>query len=149
MTRLFDDTDIIHSHTHADAIADGSRIDLQTGECAEVTRQHLGTLPVGVTPTLWRVIERAVSQPRHANDWRGVWHDILTMAQARRRVGEQLRSFDAGRVHPIDVLPVAWDFRVIITGAGPRRLFTLRATLAFGDPAGGLALVIDLPGGEQ
>ena len=123
---MFEDADIIHAYTRADALDDGTLIDGRRAELADVTDQHAPGVPVAMTAAVWKVIQLAVAHPLHRNDYRGVWHDILWMAQVRRAfagsyTGEQL---DAG---------IRRSFRVIITGTGRKKYHDMLATLGFGD----------------
>jgi hypothetical protein len=62
-------------------------------------------------------IQKAVDHPDHANDWKGVWHDLLWMSH----------------VSPVQSLPGGRLFRVIITGTGRRCLHTLKIQIHPGD----------------
>lgn len=81
-----------------------------------------------MTAAVFALIEQAVANPKHANDWRGVWHDVLHMSRAC-----PVRVWQGGRL-----------FRVIITGAGRKRLHTLKA-ISHPDETGRLCLTIMLP----
>jgi hypothetical protein len=95
---------------------------------AQVSRQHFPSVHVAMTATVFALIEQAVASPKHANDWRGVWHDILWMS----------------RVSPVQVWQGGRLFRVIITGTGRKRLHTLKA-ISHPDEAGRPCLTIMLP----
>jgi len=73
--------------------------------------QHFPGVHVAMTAAVFALIEQAVASPKHANDCRGVWHDILWMS----------------RVSPVQVWQGGRLFRVIITGTGRKRLHTLKA----------------------
>lgn len=101
----------IYVYTREQALEDGVLANAQVGDLAEVTRQHVGSIPCVLTSGLFGLIQRAVANPRWCNDWKGVWHDILWMSSgARRRLSR-----------PGDVQ----YFRVIITGAGRTKIHTL------------------------
>lgn len=105
----------ISVYTREQAIDDGILVDARAGAFADMTRQHrVSRAPGGVfmTASLFGLIERAVKAPRWLNDFRGVWHDVLTMADWYRA---PLRAVDRGRA----------TFRVKITGTGRRSLHTL------------------------
>lgn len=102
----------IHVYTREQALEDGVLVDARMGDFAEVTRQHVpGEIPVFMTRGLFELIRRAVENEKHCNDYRGVWHDVLWMSQGARRATAQQR--------------IRAGFRLIITGAGRRRLHTL------------------------
>ena len=81
-----------------------------------------------MTAAVFALIEQAVASPKHANDWRGVWHDILHMSRAC-----PVRVWQGGRL-----------FRVIITGTGRKRLHTLKA-ISHPDETGRPCLTFMLP----
>jgi hypothetical protein len=112
----------------AQAIADGVLADASTGDLAEVSAQHFPSVHVAMTATVFALIEQAVASPKHANDCRGVWHDILHMSRAC-----PVRVWQGGRL-----------FRVIITGTGRKRLHTLKA-ISHPDETGRPCLTIMLP----
>lgn len=121
----------IFAYTRRQAIEDGVLVDATAGDLAEVTRQHF-KVHVAMTSTVYAILERAVESRRHCNDYRGVWHDICWMLRVTIRR------------HP------AWSsipellFRVIITGAGPSKYWTLKAVMG-PDDEGEPCLTIMLP----
>jgi len=68
---------------------------------AEVSKQHY-KFPIYMTRGVYNLIEKAVKNERWANDWKGVWHDILWMSKVMKR------NIDERTV----------EFQVIIHGAG-------------------------------
>ena len=115
---LFTQADIISTYTLAQALEDGVLVDANEGDLAEVTQQHT-KLKVYMTRALFDLIEKAVNNKRQCNDWKGVWHDILWMSQGARR---HLQIGKPGY------------FKVIITGTGRKRLFTLKVQAGFAMP---------------
>lgn len=114
-----EDMMIISVYTRAQAIADGVLVDARTGDLEDVSRQ-LGTTPVVMTAALFSLIQKAVENKKHMNDWRGVWHDILWMSSgARRRLAAR---FDGSEITGL--------FVVIITGTGRVRNHTLNVGLS-------------------
>lgn len=116
---MFSQSDVIYSYTRKQALEDGEQVDANTGELAEISRQHC-KYPVYMTRTVHDLIEQAVSDPKHCNDRRGVWHDILWMTRHGQALDEATRQF-----------------KVIITGTGHTRIHTLIAQcgpLDFDDP---------------
>ena len=97
-------------------------------DLAQVSAQHFPSVHVAMTATVFALIEQAVASPKHANDCRGVWHDILWMS----------------RVSPVQVWQGGRLFRVIITGTGRKRLHTLKA-ISHPDETGRPCLTIMLP----
>lgn len=112
---LLDGLKLIHTYTVQDAVADGVLVDAHEGELAEVTAQHLGTVPTFISCGLFEMMRKAVENPKIHNDWRGVWHDVLTMSAARSRARQGLSG--------------TWPFEVIITGVGNNRKHRLFITL--------------------
>jgi hypothetical protein len=113
---IWDGAEVIATYTRAQAIADGALVDLSTpgeggitNEVAALCRQHY-RWPVAVTRRVWNLVEKSVAHPRWCNDLSGVLHDILWMS---RRCGQ-------------DVSPTERLFTVAITGAGRRRVWTLK-----------------------
>lgn len=74
------------------------------------------------------MIERAVANKKHANDWKGVWHDVLWMSN----------------VPPIPTVPSERVFSVIIRGVGKRGPHPLKIVAHPGD-RGEPCLTIMLP----
>lgn len=108
--------EIISTYTRAQAIESGVLIDASnTGETAdllrEVSRSHF-KYPIAMTPAVFELIQQAVEQTEHCNDWQGVWHDILWMAKV-----DPTRQ----QVDPNTVI-----FTVIITGVGRSRYKQLK-----------------------
>ena len=127
-TDFWTDADVIYSYTRAQAIEDGVLIDATIGDLAEVTRQHF-KYPVAMTASVFAMIEKAVNHPKHCNDWRGVWHDILWMS--RKNI---TRRSDAS----------THLFKVWITGAGQKRWNELKIQCHPGDQ-GEPVLTVMLP----
>lgn len=112
--------EIISSYSRTQAIEDGVLVDLSAQpELRELVRDHF-KYPVACTTAVWEIIERAVANPRHANDLKGVVHDILFMSKA-----PTAKSPD----------PSTRIFPVIITGAGAKRTYTLKMVCGPGDDA--------------
>lgn len=116
MESIFGDFDVIHSYTRADAIRDGVLIDI-TANFPDISRQ-LYKFPVACTAAIWAIVEAAVADKRHNNDYNGVIWDLLWMSQ--RGV---VRKLDESQ----------HIFRVIITGPGPRRYHDFKVTCHGGD----------------
>lgn len=72
-----------------------------------MTAQHVGSVPTYISSGLFELMKKAVENPKWCNDWKGVWHDVLTMSLA----AYQVPAARAGR----------WLFDVIITGVGRKR----------------------------
>ncbi len=121
--------DVAYCYTRAQAIEDGVLVDATIGDLAEVTRQHYRH-PVAMTASVFALIERAVNHPKHCNDYKGVWHDILWMS----KMGIT-RRFDA----------TTHLFKVIITGAGRKKVHELKIQCHLGDNAEPV-LTVMLPG---
>jgi len=103
----------IHVYTREQAIEDGVLVDAKVGDFAEVTAQHFGADAgeVVMTASLFGLIERAVKNERHCNDFKGVWHDVLFMGR-----GAAVNAIKTGQTS---------GFQVIITGTGRKRIHTV------------------------
>lgn len=115
---LFADFDVISKYSRADAIEDGTLVDL-TKLYPELCRQ-LYRYPVSVTAAVYSVIESAVSSERHCNDFEGLIWDMLWMSQRGiiKRIDESQHLF-----------------QVIINGEGLDRLQTFKIVCHAGDNA--------------
>ena len=116
MTELFDEP--ISSYSRAQAIEDGVLVDLMQDKMTEVCRQHY-KYPIACTIAVFSIMEKAVSNRKHLNDFAGVLHDMLWMSRVMKR-----------QVAPDTIL-----FRVKITGAGPRSLYEFKMVCGPGDNA--------------
>ena len=121
---------VLFAYTRQQAIEDGVLVDASVGALAEVTRQHF-KVHVAMTAAVFGVLERAVENRRHGNDYKGVWHDVCWML----RIAISRQPEDS----PSELL-----FRVLITGAGPSKIWTLKAVMG-PDDEGGPCLTILLP----
>jgi len=111
-------TEVISIYTRAQAIEDGTLIDL-SALAPDVCRQHL-KYPIACTAAVWAIIDRAVKNRNWCNDINGVVHDILWMSRKRAWYFPDYTTA---------------NFRVTITGAGRQRLFTLKMVRGPGDDA--------------
>jgi hypothetical protein len=116
MENIFADCEIISRYTRADAIQDGTLIDI-TANFLEISHQ-LYKYPVACTASVWAIVEAAVASKKHCNDFAGVIWDLLWMSQK----GVVKRIDDSQHI-----------FRVIITGAGPRRYYDFKIICHGGD----------------
>lgn len=114
----FDDAEIISQYTRAQAIEDGVLVDLMQDTMREVAHQHY-KYPIACTAAVWPILERAVENERHGNDYAGVLHDMLWMSRVYKR--------------PLSESAVL--FRVKITGAGRRSLYDFKLVVGPGDDA--------------
>ena len=120
------EADIISRYTREDGLAYGVLVDGQVGDFAEVSRQHFGDKPVAMTAAVFSLIKRAVENQKWLNDYKGVWHDVLSMMAFYVRANVNARGNTV-------------VFKVIITGTGRTRNHWLKATV---DAEG---LLISLP----
>jgi hypothetical protein len=114
----------IHSYSRQQAIADGVLVDASVGDLAPVTRQHFGDADVAMSAALFALIERAVTNPKTWNDWRGVWHDICWMSIMLPE--RKLRTSES---------TTTW-FKVIITGCGRKKYQQLKRVMTSDDQGG-------------
>jgi hypothetical protein len=108
----------VYSYSRAQAIEDGVLVSGMDGDFLEVSQQHF-KYPVAMTSAVFEIIKKAVDHPAWANDYKGVWHDILWMSRAHAR-----QVNDSTRI-----------FQVIIKGAGRKSLFTFKIVCGPGDNA--------------
>lgn len=118
--------EVISRYTRRQAIEDGVLVDGSIGDLAEVSRQHYKH-PIAMTAAVWALIDRAVKNRKHCNDYKGVWHDILWMSRLAPAVDYPSRLFS-----------------VIITGVGRKRRHTLKIHCGPGDE-GEPVLTVMLP----
>lgn len=113
---MFTGANVIFTYTRQQAIEEGVLIDL-SGVFPDISRQ-LFIFPVACTAEVWGIIERAVNNPQHCNDFQGVVWDLLWMSQK-------------GIVRKID--DSEHIFRVIIVGAGCNRYYDFKIQCHPGD----------------
>jgi len=113
VTEMFGE--VVYQFSRADAISDGTLIDL-TANYPEECRLY--RYPVTCTAAVWSLVEQAVADRRQCNSANGVVWDILYMSQR----GVITRPDDQ------TVL-----FKVIITGTGRQRTHTMKAVCYPGD----------------
>jgi hypothetical protein len=118
MKDIFAGCEIISSYTRADAIADGTLIDI-TGNFPDISHQ-LYKYPVACTATVWAIVEAAVASKKHCNNFDGVVWDLLWMSQK-------------GVVRKLD--ESQHIFRVIIMGADRKRYHDFKIMCHGGDQA--------------
>jgi uncharacterized protein DUF6573 len=83
---LFDDAEIIHSYSRAQAIEDGVLVDLRQGELEELVAQAGFKYPVACTSTVFAsCIDLTPAAKRACNDIKGRLWDILWMLKCAIR----------------------------------------------------------------
>jgi hypothetical protein len=92
---------VIHSYTRQEAIEDGEQI-LASGELANIARSIGYKYPVYMTRGVFELVEKAVNNQKHCNDWNGVFNDLMTMSRHCARA----------------ISPSCNQFVCIITGTG-------------------------------
>ena len=80
---FWENADVIHSYSRAQAIEDGVLVDLSA--LSPVCREHY-KFPVACTAAVWAIVDKAVKNKKCYNDLNGVLHDILWMSKACKRV---------------------------------------------------------------
>ncbi len=108
------DMPLIYRYLRQEAIEDGVLIDLSHWEVAGIFKY-----PVACTSAVWEIIDRAVQNKNHCNDYEGVLHDIFNMAVLKMRQSNEITCY---------VL-----FTVIITGAGRKRNYEFKIHIGPGD----------------
>ena len=105
---MFENAEIIYSYTRKQAIEDGMQWRV-SGEYESMPREVGYKWPVYLTSGVVGLIERAINNKKHCNDFGGVLWDVLHMSRVMSRsVNDRLR-----------------EFKVIITGAGRAKYHTL------------------------
>lgn len=113
---FWDDAEIISTYTRAQAIDDGVLVDLMQDKMEEVCQQHYKH-PIACTIAVFTIMEKAVNNKRHYNDYAGILHDMLWMSRTYRR-----------KVDESTVI-----FRVIIKGASRQSIYDFKLVVSPGD----------------
>ncbi len=119
---------VIHSYTRQEAIEDGEQI-LASGELANIARSIGYKYPVYMTRGVFELIEKAVNNQKHCNDWNGVFNDLMTMS----------------RHCAIAISPSCNQFVCIITGTGRVKQHTFYlevGAMDINDPAPVMTLML-------
>jgi len=109
---------VISSYTRKQAIEDGVLVDLRQDAMASVCMQHY-KYPIACTASVFSIMEAAVNNKRHCQDYAGILHDMLYMSRVMKR-----------KLSPDTVL-----FRVKIVGAGRQSLYEFKMVCGPGDDA--------------
>lgn len=96
--------EVIYAYTRKQAIEDGYQMKLE-GKDAQTAREVGYKYPVYLTTGIVDLMQKAIDNPRWANDWDGILWDILWMSRANARPVNQQTNI----------------FVVIITGIGRKR----------------------------
>lgn len=99
----------IHTYTRAQALEDGVLCDLMQDKMAQVAREHY-KYPIACTSAVFDIMQKAVENTRHCNDYAGILHDMLWMSRVYKR-----------QVNENTVI-----FRVKIAGAGRKSVFDFK-----------------------
>jgi hypothetical protein len=122
---MFNDLKVIYSYSRKQALEDGVLVDLnQYIPVAESGYKY----SVACTAGVWAIVDKAVKNQKYLNDYAGVIWDILHMS----RYGK-IKDWAQGCL-----------FQVIITGAGQKKIYTLKIECGPGD-VGEPVLTIMLP----
>jgi len=117
----------ISTYPRQQAIEDGVLVDMMQNGMDDVCKQYY-KYPVACTSAVFAIMQRAVENQRHCNDYKGVLHDMLWMSR------KYSRTIDTStRI-----------FRVIIKGAGRRSVYDFKMTCG-PDDAGHPCMTIMLP----
>ena len=115
-TNFWQDTEVISSYSRAQALEDGVLVDLNQWIPINESGYKYS---VACTAAVWNIIDKAVKNTRHFNDYAGVIWDILWMSRAY-----QIRRWETGNL-----------FKVKIVGAGRKQLFIFKIECGPGDDA--------------
>ena len=118
---------VIYSYSREQAIEDGVLVDLMQDKMTEVARSHY-KFPIAATAEVFAIMEKAVNNKRHMNDFAGVLHDMLWMSRTFKR-----------QVSETTVI-----FRVKIVGAGRRSVYDFKMVCGPSDD-GSPCMTIMLP----
>jgi len=110
------DFDVIHSYTRSQALEDGVLVDLN--QFIPVNESGY-KYPIACTSAVYSIIEKAVNNKNHCNDFKGVVWDLLHMSRFN-----PVRKYETGCI-----------FRVIIKGAGRKSLYDFKIECHGGDNA--------------
>jgi len=102
---MFTEDDLVSSYSQKQAIEDGVLHLIPK----DISRDYF-KYPVIISNSLMTVIEAAIESKKYLNDYRGVMHDVLFIAQlaAKKSNGESMLKT-----------------KVTITGAGPKSVYDL------------------------
>jgi hypothetical protein len=118
--------EVIFDYSRKQALEDGVLVDLN--QFISI-RESGYKFPLACTAGIWAIIDAAVSNSKHCNDYKGVVWDILHMSR-----NYQTERWETGCL-----------FKVIITGAGSEDTYTFKIECGPGDE-GESVLTIMLPG---
>ena len=128
---IWADAPMISSYTRAQAIEDGTLVDLTEWASSGPAGMMGGfTIPVAVTAAVWGLIERIPKSLEGIADVRGRAHDVLWMASLAAR--------SAGGRNPI-------GFRVILPAKGDRKRSRVFKMHIGGGDNGEPVITISLP----
>ena len=124
---LFDGAETIYAYTVEQAVEDGVLFDARNLDgphnktiAGDMFRKQFNGRPVYLTSGLYALVERAVENRSHCNDWAGVCWDIIMVAgRAVRSAVKEAQEHGSGRA----------TFVVIITGCGRVRNRRLDAVI--------------------
>jgi hypothetical protein len=105
---------VIFTYSRAEALQEGVLVDLNQWVSVNESGYKC---PAACTAAVFAIIERAVNNKRYLNDYKGVIADILWMSIVMPEA-----KWETGRL-----------FKVIITGAGPKAIYTLKVECGPGD----------------
>jgi hypothetical protein len=108
--------DVISTYTRRQAIEDGVLVDLDQDTMGEVCRSHY-KYPIAATIEVFEIMNKAVQNKKHLNDFAGVLHDMLWMSKVYKR-----------QISETTVI-----FRVKIKGAGRRSVYDFKLVVGPGD----------------
>lgn len=109
---------VIFSYSRAQAIEDGTLVDLMQDAMTSVCKQHF-KFPIACTSAVFAIMQSAVENENYCNDYAGILHDMLWMSKV---CGRSLN-------------PSTRIFTVIIKGAGRKSKFTFKIVCGPGDQA--------------
>lgn len=122
---MFNEMNVISTYTRKDAIEDGILEDI-----SEIAQETGFTCPVAISQGVTYTVHKALINPKYQNDREGILWDILTMAKSA------IKNYEGDS----NIL----SFKVIITGAGPRKYHDLKLICGPGDQ-GEMVITILLP----
>lgn len=85
-------------------------------EFNEISRSHY-KFPIAITSTVFAIMEKAVTNKRTMNDYKGIWHDMLWISRCCKK----------------DLNVSTKIFQVKITGAGQKSNYQFKMVVGPGD----------------
>jgi hypothetical protein len=131
---MFQDAEVIHSYSRAQALEDGMLVDLRQDELDEVARNAGFRYPIACTDTVFfSCVDVTPAAARAGNDMKGRLHDVLWMLKLAIRRAEKTDRI---------------AFQVAVVRDEPRPTLTELVAVCGPDDDGEPVITIMFPGEE-